>query len=167
MPYQGILVSIDEMFDELVRSGRERHAAAIELQRALDDGAIVVIFNDEPLRPEFRAGIGEMLRAFVADPRQAHLHFGWATDIMTYGRALRAQFENVCGLSKIEEDTSAAPNRRFVSDEKLVAEALEEIQSGRWANAHQAAQALAERAEGASRQSTIVRLGIKIRKAMS
>src|SRR5229473_2225151 len=98
MPYQGTLVSIDEMFDELVRNGRERRDAAIELQRALEEGAIVVIFNHEPLGAEHLAGIGEMLRAFVADPQEAKRHFGWAVDILKYGRASRAKFERACEL---------------------------------------------------------------------
>ena len=56
--------------------------------------------------------------------------------------------------------------RRLLSqiDEELVAEGVRGIQSGRWANPHQAAKVRAERAKGSgTRLSTIGRLHRKIR----
>jgi hypothetical protein len=102
MPYQGTLVSVDQMLDELVKAGRGRRDAAIELQRAFEDNAIVLIFNDAPLTPSQRSGIGDCLRAFVTDPRDTALHFGWAVAIMQHARASRAEFERRCDLVQQE-----------------------------------------------------------------
>jgi hypothetical protein len=54
------------------------------------------------------------------------------------------------------------PSRRYASDDDLVAEAKEGINSGAWPNAHKAAKALAKRAEG-NEQAAITRLRGKIR----
>lgn len=61
-----------------------------------------------------------------------------------------------------------ASGRRYVLDEVLVAEAVAEIraETGTWANANQAAEALAGRAQGSSREAIIDRLGRKIRNAL-
>ena len=62
-----------------------------------------------------------------------------------------------------------AKPRRLLSqiDEELVAEGVRGIQSGRWANPHQAAKVLAERAKGSgTRLSTIGRLHRKIREGL-
>jgi hypothetical protein len=80
--------------------------------------------------------------------------------------AARSQFEGAAGLSVTVKEIVPS-NRRFVADEKLVAEALEGLQSNRWPNVHQAALALERRAEGASPQAKVRRLSDKIRKAMS
>jgi hypothetical protein len=105
MPYQGTLVSVDQMFDQLVKAGQDRRDAAIALQRALEDNAIVLIFNGAPLSPSQRSGLGDCLRAFAFDPRDAKLHFGWAIDIMQHARASRVQFETVCSV--VNENISA------------------------------------------------------------
>jgi hypothetical protein len=168
MPYKGTSIRIGEMLDELVQNGRAEYSAATELGRALEEGAIILVFNDAPLSPDFLPGIAEYLQvAATGNAREIRLRFGWASDIILHAYAFREQFETACGLSAIEEESPSIAYRRFTSDEELVAEALEGIRAGRWSNAHQAAIALEPRAEGASSDAKIRRLGGKIRGAMS
>lgn len=64
------------------------------------------------------------------------------------------------------EPKHAVKNRRFQSDDELVAEAVKGIRGNQWPNANRAAEALASRAQGQSRAAIIDRLGRKISKAL-
>lgn len=93
-------MSISEMLDELVQNGRGEHAAAVMLGRALEDGAIALIFNDERLRPTHVAGVVEYIQLAAArNAREIRLRLGWVADIMLHARGLRSQFEQVCELT--------------------------------------------------------------------
>ena len=88
------------------------------------------------------------------------------TDIFSYPW-LGVQISGVDLRAWILTQRPAPPpsGRRYASDDKLVADAIEGINSGTWSNAHKAAKDLAERAEG-TREAAIDRLGGKIRKAL-
>ena len=91
MPYKGDLVSIGEMVDELIQHGRDERRAASELSRALEDSAIILVFNDAPLSPSQIAGIAEYIQTVAVDRQQARLRFGWTADIVLYARASRSR----------------------------------------------------------------------------
>jgi hypothetical protein len=92
-------MSIGEMLDELIQHERDNWSAAMELSRALEGGAIILIFNDAPLRQSHLAGVTEYIRLAAArNEREIRLRLGWTADIMIHSRALRAQFELACGL---------------------------------------------------------------------
>jgi hypothetical protein len=100
MPYKGTSIRIGEMLDELIQSGLAEYSAATQLGRALEEGAIVLVFNAEPLSPDFIPGIAEYLQlAATRNAREIRLRFGWASDIILHARALRAQFETAFGLN--------------------------------------------------------------------
>jgi len=163
MPYKGAMMSVSEMVDELVQNGRDNRSAAIELSRALEDGAIILIFNDAPLRPSHVAGVTEYVQLTAAkNEREIRLRLGWVADIILFSRALRAQFEAACGLAEREAAAPISIRRRFASDETLVKEALDGIRNGKWPNALQAAKALANQADGASPEAIVDRLRKKI-----
>jgi len=159
---------VPEMLAALIANGRTEHEAATELARALEDRAIVLayrnghVFNSEDLAP-----VIDLIKAFPS--RSSSINTDEASQRLADGGAgaWRFQFELVCGLSQGESKAEFVPNRRITTDEDLVVEGLAGIRSGRWANAHKAAQDLAHRAEGASYDSSVQRLGQKIRKAMS
>jgi hypothetical protein len=99
MPYKGTTIRLGEMIDELIQNGSPEYSAATELGRALEEGAIILIFNDEPLSPDFIPGVAEYLQvAATRNAREIRLRFGWASDIIFHARALRAQFEGAFGL---------------------------------------------------------------------
>jgi hypothetical protein len=178
MPYQGKLIGLLEMLDVLTSQKRTEAEAVLELERAIEDKAIDLRLPDgtnaggETLYCEMsRAGRSEvvaMLRDFPNWMRIPTMR-NWNTPIAMFkaARAIRMQFEVACGLRVGEEEASPRLGRRFVSDEQLVAEALEGIRTGRWPNAHRAAQDLEERADGASPEAKVRRLGGKIRDAMN
>ncbi|MET3299692.1 hypothetical protein [Bradyrhizobium diazoefficiens] len=168
MTYKSERLGIPQMFDELVEAGRSRHAAAIELGSALLDGVIPLEFAGKRVIEEL-APIAQCLKDVAADPRFRPAGLAVARWLVVFGKAeaLRALFESACGLSEVEDKVDGVPNRRFVSDDELVATALAGIRERKWPNAHKAALDLAHQAEGISFDSTVSRLGKKIRGAMS
>jgi hypothetical protein len=175
MPYEGKSVSILEMLEILTSSGRSEPQAGIELERAFEDRAIRLLVPlgvevDVTLWPEIsveeKSGLIGLLRDLCnRKPITTIGTWNLPIDLFKSTRAIRSEFELVCGLRRADEDASPPLGRRFASDEQLVAEALEGIRSGRWANAHRAAVDLEKRAEGASPEAKIRRLGGKIRGA--
>jgi hypothetical protein len=100
MPYKGTWIRLGEMIDEIVQSGQAEYSAANDLGRALKEGAIVLVFNGEPLSPDFIPGIAEYLQvAATNNAREIRLRFGWASDITLNAQALRTQFETAFGLN--------------------------------------------------------------------
>jgi hypothetical protein len=177
MPYQGKLISLVEMLDVLTSHDRTEADAVLELEHAIEEKAIVLRLPDgmndegETLYCEMshagRSAVVAVLRDIPNRTRIPLIRHGNAAEMFAAARAPRFLFEAACRLSENEEGPVAAPNRRFVSDEELVAQGAEGIRSGRWPNSHKAAQELARRAEGASYQSSVLRLGGKIRQAMN
>jgi hypothetical protein len=165
-PYRTPLPSIAEMLNELVAAGKPFDVACIELKNMIRDGAVTLLdFHSPPQTDEWLvAGAILVIDAFRTKSRSLpYLYPSYFSDGVV---ARRIQFEGAAGLS-ISPAEVVSPNRRFVSDDKLVAEALEGIRSGRWPNAHKANQDLADQAEVASSESTVRRLGGKIRTAMN
>lgn len=156
------------MFDELVAAGRSREVAAIELGSALLDGLIPLEFVGQRVTQEL-IPIAQCLRDFAANPHFRPEGLAVARWIVVLGKAeaSRASFEAACRLGEEEGQAEGVPNRRFVSDDELVALALAGIKEGHWSNAHKAALDLAGQAEGATFDSKVTRLGKKIRAAMS
>jgi hypothetical protein len=110
MPYKGALMSIREMLDELAQHRGSELPAFAELSRALEERAIILHFNGEPLREEYVPGIAEYIRlAADRNAREIRLRLGWAADIMLEARALRVQFESACELSE--------PSKRLTAEE--------------------------------------------------
>jgi hypothetical protein len=171
MPYQGMTLSIEEMLDVLTSRGRTEAAAALELERAFEEKAILLLFADgtnadgeilySKLSSENISAVIMVLKDLSNRTRVTPIGAWNIPPIALFkaARAMRHQFEAKCRLSESEDESVSVPNRRFVSDEKLVVEALEGIRSGRWANPHKAAQELARDAEGASYQSSVLRFG--------
>jgi hypothetical protein len=163
MTYKSERVDVAQMFDELVAADHTRHVAAVELGAALKDRTIILEFAGLPVVDEI-APIAQFLRDFALDPHTKPT--GWAVarwvTILQRATAARPQFEIAFGFAEAQPPPS---NRRFVSDDELVAEGVEGIRSGRWPNALQAAKALAAQADGASPESIIDRLRKKIKEA--
>ena len=166
VPYRTPLPSIAEMFDELIAAGRTADVACRDLRNMIRDGAITLMdFHDPPQTSEWLInGALLVIDAFRTKTRSLpHLYPAYFTDGVV---AARSQFESAAGLSTSPQDVVPA-NRRFVSDDELVAEGIAGVKSLRWPNSHKAAQELALRAEGASYESSVLRLGQKIRKALN
>lgn len=108
MPYKGRVISVPEMLDALIASGRTEHEAATELARALEDGAIVLayrnghVFNSEDLAP-----VIDFIMAFPS--RRSSMSIDETSLRMTEGGAgaWREQFERACGL--IDRQTAPEP----------------------------------------------------------
>jgi hypothetical protein len=167
MAYKSERIGVRQMIEELCRAERTPREAHMELAAALEEGAIPLEFAGQLVIEEI-APIVKTLRAAAADPRHrpaGSLSARYVMILQAEDAAERQQFERACGLALDEEAPAPPSNRRFVTDEKLVAEALEGIRSGRWSNAHQAAKALASQADGASQDAIITRLRKKIRDA--
>jgi len=79
---------------------------------------------------------------------------------------VRAQFEKEAGLKVDIEPDLPAKNSRFTEDDNLVCEAVQGLETRRWPNKHQAAIALAARAQGTSETAIVRRLEGKISKVL-
>jgi hypothetical protein len=180
MPYQGKLIGLLEMLDVLTSHERTEAEAVLELEHAIEDKAIDLRLpdgtNDEgettycEMSRAGRSEVVAVLRDFPNRMRIPLIRHGNAAAMFNAVRAPRFQFEAACRLRNSEDDLQSreviVPNRRYVSDEDLVSEGVAGIQSQRWSNPHQAAQELAQRAEGTSYESSVQRLGLKIRQAL-
>jgi hypothetical protein len=167
-----------EMVEELEATGRTADAACTELRNMIRDGAVTLLDFHEPPQTDNWLIEGALLildayRQMLSDFREKRrpagagaLPYGYPEYFSDGVVALRAQFERAAGLGVSKREIIPS-NRRFTSDERLVAEALEGIRSGRWPNAHKAAMALEDQAEGASSEAKVRRLGGKIRAAMN
>jgi hypothetical protein len=167
--YKTPFPSILEMLDQLEAAGRTEDEAHTELRNMIRDGAVTLLdFHDPPNSKEWLiAGaillIETLQRRQSIDPTAGALPFGYPDYFRDGVFAVRDQFEKAAGLHVSE---ALPANRRFASDEKLVAEALEGIRTDQWSNPLQAAEALASRAEGNSTlASKIDRLRKKIKGA--
>jgi hypothetical protein len=105
MSYRSDEIGVAQMFDELVAKDHTRFDAAVELGQALNDGKIILWYAGEPVVSDLPA-IGNWLRDFVSDPKQAWLGYGYLVPTLEKARALRIQFETVCGL--VEQDRQGA-----------------------------------------------------------
>lgn len=168
MPFEGTVVSVPEMLDLLVANGRTDADAARELSSAVEERKIVLATrNGTVLSEDDRRLVADFIRKF---PSRTISIIGEPTALWLSEQGVggwRVQFEAVCGLKADRADRLDVPNRRIVTDEALVQEGLDGVRSGKWQNAHKAAEALAPRAEGASISSTIKRLEGKMRKRMN
>lgn len=178
MPYFGKTVSITEMLDILIGHGQTEAVVAVQLERAFEDKAIRLLApagsgsDGEELWREISNEEISALIAFLRDlcnraPIPTISTWNIPIALFKSARAIRSQFELAFGLRTVEEETSPPLSRRFATDEQLVAEALAGIRAGRWPNAHQAALDLEGRADGASPDAKVRRLGGKIRDAMN
>jgi hypothetical protein len=103
MTYQSPLVSVADMYDELVATGRTRRAAGIELQRALADRAIMLVdCCDRPYdEGQLVSAAIKVIEAAMDWPKvsSSEIHHE-GLHLRAYVRAARFQFEAVCGLSE-------------------------------------------------------------------
>lgn len=109
MPYQGKSVSLTEMLDILISHGQSEAAAALELERALEDKVIILFLPDgtnddgEPLYCKIsgagRSAIIALLRDFPNRMRIPSIR-SWNAPIAMFAaaRALRIEFEAAFGL---------------------------------------------------------------------
>jgi hypothetical protein len=61
MVYRSEEIGVSQMFDELVANGHARFDAAVELQQALNDGKIILVYAGEIVVNDLPA-IGNFLR---------------------------------------------------------------------------------------------------------
>jgi hypothetical protein len=121
MPYRGKSVSIAEMLDILVDSGRTEAAAALEIERAIEDQSIVLLLpngSDErgetlyvQMSPLGRSHVIAFVRAFPNRMQNSlSTHARLPLQMIQAARAIRSQFEDACGLSA-ESAPSAGDTR--------------------------------------------------------
>lgn len=111
--------------------------------------------------------IVDTLRAafFANKPTGVRWHWFHDTDFLTNkpnrGNTRASEADVIYWLDQKFPNNPNTENRRYADDEALVAEAVKGIDSKMYANAHQAARALAPRAQG-TESAAIDRLGRKI-----
>jgi len=165
-PYKTPLPSVPEMIDELVGAGRTVEAACFELRNIIRDGAVTLLDFHNPQQTNEWLVNGALLMIDAFRTKDRSVPYLYPEYFNNGVAVLRAQFEVAAGLA-ISEKEITPPNRRFASDDKLVAEALEGLRANHWPNIYQAALALQDRAEGASPEAKVRRLREKIKNAMS
>ncbi|MGY4351237.1 hypothetical protein ACVWXM_007730 [Bradyrhizobium sp. GM7.3] len=122
MPYQGEIVSVPEMLDALIASGRTEHEAARELARALEDRAIELeyrnghVFNSEDLAPvtDFIMAFPSRRSSISIDETALRLADGGAG-------AKREQFARACGLMDRKTYTEQRPTIPMTREEAVKA----------------------------------------------
>ena len=116
MPYEGKSVSLAEMLEILVSSGRTEAAAALELERAIEDNQIRLLLpdgNDDQgetlfcqMSPMGRSHVIAALRAFpdrMRTPLIRHAHI--SVETVQAARATRMEFEAACRLVEASAET--------------------------------------------------------------
>jgi hypothetical protein len=165
-PYKTPLPSVPEMIDELVAAGRTLDAACAELRNIIRDGAVILLDCHNPPQTNDWLINGALVIIDVIRRKERHAPWLYPAYFSDGVVVLREQFEVAARLAISEKEIIPA-NRRFVSDDLLVAEAIEGIRTDHWPNAHKAALELAKRAKGASYEAKVRRLGGKIRNKMN
>ena len=162
--YKSQRLKLMQLLDELLSSGRSEHEAVTELIAALEDGVLPLVdghqFPDS--HSEVLAKAGRILRAWRdrGHVRQSQSEVQYESIYFKLVWIKRADAETVFHLS----DVAPLPrkSRRYAGDDELAREGFKGIQTGKWPNQHQAAIALAPRAEGTSDTAKIDRLQRKI-----
>jgi hypothetical protein len=119
MPYRGKSVSLEEMLDILTGHGRTEAVAVLELERALEDKAIILILrdgSDHEGEALYRALSDTEMSAVISllrdIPNRTHIPSmrAWNAPIAMFraARAIRMQFETVCGLVDAQPAPSVA-----------------------------------------------------------
>jgi hypothetical protein len=128
MPYQGESVSLEEMLEILVNNDRTEAAAALELERAIEDNRISLLLpdgtNDEgetlycQMSPLGRSHVVAVLRSFPNRMR-IPLIMGMNTpvEMIKAARALRIDFEVVCGLAARPAEVMIDPSPRQTAEQ--------------------------------------------------
>ena len=124
MPYEGNSVTLLEMLDILVSTGLTEAAAVLQLERAIEDGAIELLLphgtddEGETLYCEMshvgRSAIAALLRE-IPNRMQIPSIRSWNAPLAAFAavRAMRFQFEAAFGLGKEE------PNLKDAQDQPL------------------------------------------------
>jgi hypothetical protein len=123
MPYEGNSVSLVEMLEILDSNGLTEAAAVLQLERAIEDGAIKLLLpdgtNDEgetlycEMSPVGRSAITALLRE-IPNRMQIPSIRSWNAPLAMFGaaRAMRFQFEAAFGMNE-------EPDLKDVQDQPL------------------------------------------------
>jgi hypothetical protein len=114
--YKGILVSVVDMLDDLIKNGRTPFESGRELGHAIRDRAIEIANPSDKSLDRVAADIGKFVSGYSARLRVKYPSMSetaWAPTYLKEVRAFRVQFESVCRLSAdvlaAEPDLKAAP----------------------------------------------------------
>ena len=117
MAYQSQLLSVPELFDELVNAGRTQEQAGREIEQALRDGALKLLDMSEPQREDSKI-IGEAIQFLHSLVKQDRTMINpyLAMNVRKLF-ALRFNFEAVCGL--VVTDTPESPGLKKASPTRI------------------------------------------------